>query len=205
MILSVSFTDVNQHDDINIIVDERSKTVVFETEKWIVPDEERIWVKIYSDGLAQYGYDVHHDRMHKNTFYTWSSNPTSVNEQLGLIGTKWELAKWSCAVAEGPDDCRFASGILVSLALKLAEANQNSLHYGLNEFYHQNFRSIEFVEPKEGIKLTNKVHALLNSSNWYDRYIETEDGKWMNVHDLSCFILHRDGNWSLNDWLGKTI
>lgn len=204
MVLSVNFLDINQHDDLRIIIDEFSKTIVYKEEKWLNPNE-RAFVKVFDDGLATYGLEMQHDPMHGNQRYVWSSNPGFINQTFSLTGTSWELARWDCGAGK-LDECAFAMGITVKLAAALAEANQDKLHYGLIQFLYDHCgRKIEIVAPKDGMQITHEAHHLLRDEGGYDLFFVEESGCWVECGELSKFCLQKYGMWSRNDYLGKVI
>lgn len=135
MTKEIRFVDINQHDELWVTVDQFSKEVLYENEKWLNRNE-RLWVKIYKDGFASYGLEVQKDRLHGNEKYTWSSRPEVINREFHLTDTVYELAWWTCAARE---ECSkyhtpFSRGILLSAAYLHASNNQDKLHYGLEAF-----------------------------------------------------------------------
>lgn len=203
MILAVKLYDLNQMDNLHITVDSHDKTIVF-IKSVDINENDTMFVKIYESGFASFGYAMKKDPQHDNRPYVWSSNPEAINEALGLIGTEWELAKWTVGVTDSPDSCAFSYGILKSLALKLGEANQDQMKYGLFAFYERYASEIEIAKPKEGIQLTKKTHSIKNG-DYFDKYIECSDGRWMKVDDLYYWWMDKHHNWCLNEILGETL
>lgn len=135
MTKEIKFVDINQHDELRITVDQFSKEVLYENEKWLSPNE-RLWVKIYKDGFASYGLEVQKDRLHGNQKYTWSSRGEVINREFNLTDGPYELAWWNCAAREecSKYSCFFSRGILLATAYLHASNNQDKLHYGLEAF-----------------------------------------------------------------------
>lgn len=74
---------------------ERSDVVVFE-KSLKLNDNETLWVRIYSDGLARYGLTMECDPLHDNSRYTWSSRASVINKYL-LNNEIYKLAISDCA------------------------------------------------------------------------------------------------------------
>lgn len=203
MILAVKLFDLNQMDYMDITVDEYDNTIVF-TKSVDLNENDTMFVKIYESGFASFGYAMKSDPLHNNCPYVWSSNPEAINENLGLIGTEWELAKWTVGVNNDPTSCSFCYGILKSLALKIGEANQDQMKHGLFEFYKRYASKIEIVEPKEGIQLTKKTHNVKNG-DYFDKYVECSDGRWMKIDDLYEWYINKHHSWCLGEILGTIL
>jgi len=131
-ILEVKFADINGYDNLYFTVDKLSLTnPIYENKK---EDEKGYyWVKIYSTGIAQFGYTMYSDPLHDNMKYTWSSNPSTINEVFNLIGTEYELAKYGAGIKNGQNEgtCYWAGELTKSLALQIGETYKDKLHYGI--------------------------------------------------------------------------
>ena len=98
-------------------------------------DEGILWVKIFEEGLAKFGFTMKADPLHGNQEYTWSSNATCINKEFGLIGTPYELAKYGAGAKEiGSNSCYFAIELTKALALELGENNVDKLHWGIEQY-----------------------------------------------------------------------
>ena len=139
MTKEIKFIDINQHDELEITVDVFSKEVLYENEKWL-SDNERAFIKIFSDGLVDFGLEVQKDPMHNNKKYVWSSNADFINRCFDLLNTPQELAAWHVGAREecSKYSCFFARNILLSKALSYAADNSGKLHYGYIAFEKQN-------------------------------------------------------------------
>ena len=140
MTKEIRFIDINQHDEMEITVDVFSKEILYENEKWL-SNNERVFVKIFSDGFVTFGLEVQKDPMHGNQKYVWSSNADFINRCFGLLDTAFEIAAWHIAAREECSryGCFFARNMLLSVAYLHASNNQDKLHYGLEEFKKKNY------------------------------------------------------------------
>lgn len=86
MVTNIRYIDINQHDELEITVDVFSKDILYENEKWL-SNNERAFVKIFSDGFVTFGLEVQHDPMHGNKKYVWSSNADFINRCFDLLNT----------------------------------------------------------------------------------------------------------------------
>lgn len=143
MIQEIKFVDLNQHDDVYLTVDKCSTEVIFSKEKWLNANE-RLWVKIYADGLASYGLSMLADPLHDNRPYIWSSRAEVINQKL-LKGTQYELITSDIGVQEleGRYSCYFSRGICASVIIPLVEMYADKLHYGLEEFKKYELRYVD--------------------------------------------------------------
>ena len=170
MILKVDFNHINQHDEIICTVDSFSKKVIKEFVD--INDRKEIFLRIYDDGRASYGVTVFLDPYHEGK-YTWSSNAHDINAHFKLFGTEWQITE---ACFKELDHCGFGCGILVSLAEKLAEANQEKLKYGLIEYYETIESKRSDIVPAiimEGMKVTDNEFLLLED-NFYHKFVRVE-------------------------------
>lgn len=170
MILRVDFSHINQHDEIICTVDSFSKNVIKEFVD--TNDEQEIFLRIYDDGHASYGVTVFDDPYHGGK-YTWSSNAHDINAHFGLFGTEWQIKE---ACFKKLDSCGFGCGILVFLAEKLAEANQERLKYDLIKYYeHIDSKKSDIVPAAiiEGMKITDDEFLLLEGI-FYHKFVRVE-------------------------------
>ena len=139
MTTKIRYIDINQHDELEITVDVFSKEVLYENEKWL-SNNERAFVKIFSDGFVDFGLEVQEDPMHNNQKYVWSSNADFINRCFDLLNTPWEIASWHVAAREECSrySCFFGRNMLLSVAYLHAFNNQDKLHYGLDGFEEKN-------------------------------------------------------------------
>lgn len=134
--MKVQFLDYNQIDNMYLDVDAMSQDVIYADEKRDESNEGTFFVRIYSDGLAEFGYTVDCDSWHDNQPYTWSSNPECINKVFGLTG-ELKLAKWTIGVRD--DNLSYiARGITFERACEIALDNEELLHYGYMEFFCKN-------------------------------------------------------------------
>lgn len=134
--MKVRFLDYNQMDNMYLDVDAISQNVIFASEKRDESNEGTFFVRIYSDGFADFGYTVDCDSWHDNQPYTWSSNPECINKVFGLAD-KLKLGKYTVGVREG-DHCYIARGITFEKACEIALDNEDLLHYGYMRFFCDN-------------------------------------------------------------------
>lgn len=134
--MKVKFLDYNQMDNMRLDVDAMSLDVVFASEKRDESNEGTFFVRIYSDGLADFGYTVDCDPWHGNQPYTWSSNPECINKVFGLTN-ELKLAKWTIGVRDD-DSCYIDRGITFNRACEIALNNGESLNYGYMAFFCNN-------------------------------------------------------------------
>lgn len=190
--LRVSFNDINKHDDMCIIVDEFPTTIIHSATK---PTEEGYaFINIYDGGLASYGYVVLKDAYHDNEPYTWSSSPSYINNLFKLTGTKYELQTWEIGVKDysrGLNGCYCVFGITIELAKKLVLANQDKLHYSVEQYFRENFKD-ELIEikPHKGLKITKERVYIKDKI-----LIKTADGNYCDIGKLAEYILHKTGMW----------
>ena len=139
MVTNIRYIDINQHDLLEITVDAFSKEVLYENEKWL-SNNERAYVKIFSDGFVDFGYELQEDPWHNNEKYVWSSNADFINRCFSLLDTPLEIAHWDISAKEECSrySCFFSRRILLSEALTYASHNQDKLHYGLDAFTKEN-------------------------------------------------------------------
>ena len=139
MTTKIHYIDINQHDELEITVDVFSKEVLYENEKWL-SNNERAFVKIFSDGFVDFGIEVQEDPRHNNQKYVWSSNADFINRCFNLLKTPWEIAAWHVAAREECSrySCFFARNMLLLVAYLYAFNNQDKLHYGLDGFEEEN-------------------------------------------------------------------
>lgn len=205
MILSTKFLDINRMDEMRLVIDYRSSDILFSGEKKL-NDNETIWVKIYSDGFVDFGLTMEYDPIH-NCRYTWSSNAASINDIFELWGTPLQIARTEMAYIniDHLRGCYCSAHLLMSVAKQYAIANQDRMNYGFVKFCEDNGDPIQFVEPQEGIQLSDTIHEIQTDNFHYDLYIETVDGKWMSVSKLSDWKLKRTGQWSLRENFNTTL
>lgn len=134
--MKVKFLDYNQMDNMRLDVDAMSQDVIFTSEKRDESNTGTFFVRIYSDGLADFGYTVDCDSRHDNKPYTWSSNPECINKVFNLEGSL-KLAAWTIGVRD--DDLVYVSrGITFERACEIALENEELLHYGYMAFFCKN-------------------------------------------------------------------
>lgn len=139
IIKDVTYKNINRQDNLYFTV-ENSLEEIFnstpEYENFIVfnegtSQEATLWVKIWNCGLARFGYTMKSDPLHGNREYTWSSNEECINKEFDLYDTKYELAAYGCCIKENTDrGCYFVCGLTKTLALEIAQDNEDKLHYG---------------------------------------------------------------------------
>ena len=95
-------------------------------------EQGKLWVKIWSCGIARFGFTQFVDPLHGNREYTWSSNADCINTNFHLVGTKWELARYGAGIKERDSGCYWGGEITKELALKIGEDNADKLHWGLD-------------------------------------------------------------------------
>lgn len=134
--MKVKFLNYNRMDNMYLDVDAMSQDVIYANEKRDESNEGTFFVRIYSDGLAEFGYTVDCDSWHNNKPYTWSSRPEVINEVFGLTD-KLKLAKYTIGVRDD-DRCYIARGITFERACEIAHDNEDLLHYGYMEFFCKN-------------------------------------------------------------------
>ena len=141
-IKEIKFVDIDQQDEIYLTVDKCSTEVIFSKEKQL-NDNELLWVKIYSDGLASYGLTMLEDPLHGGK-YTWSSRAEVINKEL-LKGTPYQLITSDIAVRELESrySCYSSSGICASVIMPLIERHADKLHYGVEEFKRRELKYVE--------------------------------------------------------------
>jgi hypothetical protein len=132
-IVRVKLTKINEHDELRLVLTKRSENIIFEGKS--EDPEGFAYLKIYDDGLADYGYTVYNDSFHGGR-YTWSSNPTYINEVFHLNGTDLELAKLEHAYKMIGEGCYYSCGMLASTAALIASAQD--LNYGILKFLKDN-------------------------------------------------------------------
>ncbi len=139
MVKSLRYIDINQHDELEIVVDAFSKEVLYENEKWL-SDNERAFIKIFSDGFVDFGIELQRDPMHNDKKYTWSSNADFINRCFELLNTSFELATWHVGAREECSrySCFFGRNMLLTVAYTYASKNKSKLHYGLQKFKKDN-------------------------------------------------------------------
>ena len=135
--MKVRFLDYNQMDNMYLDVDAISQDVIYANEKRDESNEGTFFIKIYSDGFADFGYTVDCDSWHGNQPYTWSSNPECINNVFNLEGSL-KLAVWTVGVRDDDKGCYFSRGILFEKACELALANEELLRYGYMAFFCKN-------------------------------------------------------------------
>lgn len=144
-ISDVQFRDYNNQDNLYFSVENLDQilksTPIYSNQKEL--DGGTLWVKIYKGGIAIFGYTLEHDPLHGNQKYTWSSNSSCINREFNLYGTPYQLAEYGAGIKEASKDggCYWAGEITTELALSIAEANQEKLHYGLEKFKKTHFES----------------------------------------------------------------
>lgn len=140
---NVKFADYNGQDNLYFEVDMNlnkmlKSTPVYSNFKTFDEDteyERTLWVKIFKEGLATFGLTLMKDPLHNNEVYTWSSNARCINEEFGLIGTPYELAKYGAGVKEeGHSGCYWAAQLTKALALKIGEEYKDLLHWGIEQY-----------------------------------------------------------------------
>lgn len=204
MVTNITFYDLNQMDNLNVTIEDRAKTVIFQEEKRL-DNNRTAFVTIYDDGFASFGLRMQSDPAHGNQPYTWSSNSDFINQCFELNGTPFQLARYGCGVNSHIFECYYASELTCDLALKFAESNQASLKYGLVAFCEKMGRPIRFCKPEVGITLTNKRHAIHKDKYRYDQYIETADGSWMLMAELNDWMRNREDYWFILDFTNVTL
>lgn len=142
-ISNVKFADYNGQDNLYFEVTENINemlkgTPVYNNSKVLyegTKDEGTLWVKIFNEGLATFGFTQKSDPLHGNKEYTWSSNADYINKEFGLIGTPYELARYGAGVKEaGESGCYWAAQLTRALALEIGENNTNKLHWGIEQY-----------------------------------------------------------------------
>lgn len=131
----IRFESMNQRDNVYLTIDKCSENVIFSTDKWINSDE-LLWVRIYSDGLAEFGLTKLKDPFHGYQKYTWSSRAEIINKEL-LKGTPYSLITSDIGVKElqGKYHHSYLSkGVCSRIIMPLVEANSDKLNYGLEAF-----------------------------------------------------------------------
>ena len=112
--------------------------------------EGRLWVKIWSCGIANFGFTQFKDPHHGNTEYTWSSNADCINANFHLVGTEWELARYGAGIKEvGDRGCYWAGELTKALALKLGEENKDKLHWGIEQWRLTIDTTAPYVDGRE--------------------------------------------------------
>jgi hypothetical protein len=134
--MKVKFLNYNQMDNMYLDVDVMSQDVIFACEKRDESNEGTFFIRIYSDGFADFGHTVDCDSWHDNQPYTWSSNPECINKVFGLTD-KLRLAKYTIGVRDD-DSCYIARGITFERACEIALDNEELLHYGYMKFFCNN-------------------------------------------------------------------
>ena len=137
-IVKVDLNKINQHDEILLTLSQRSENIIFEGKS--ENPEGFYYLKIYEDGIANFGYTVYNDTFHGGR-YTWSSNPASINKVFNLNGTDLELATWNHAYKLIGSGCYCSCGILASTATLIASAQD--LNYDILKFLRDNCRVTE--------------------------------------------------------------
>ena len=192
-ILRVDFWNINGHDDMNIVVDKYPESdIVYSATKPV--DDGYLWVRIYRDGLADYGYTMLKDPMHNNQTYTWSSRSEVINEEFKLVGTPNELQLSNVGVkeiAKHPMGCYCSMGCTISLARDLVLANQDKMAHGVEDYFKYNFNeNIVVVKPHKGLKL-------FKDRVWIkDKYLVKTSEGYCTLDDLAEYCLKHYGMWS---------
>lgn len=137
-IVKVDLNKINQHDEILLTLSQRSENIIFEGKS--ENPEGFYYLKIYEDGIANFGYTVYNDPFHGGR-YTWSSNPASINKVFHLNGTDLELATGNHAYKLIGNGCYYSCGILASTVTLIASAQD--LNYGILKFLKDNCRITE--------------------------------------------------------------
>lgn len=163
-IVQVKLNDINQHDELLLTLAQSSGNLIFEGKS--ENPGGFYYLKIYDDGLANFGYTAYDDLFHGGR-YTWSSNPTCINDVFHLNGTNLELATWEHAYKLIGGGCYCSCGMLASTAALIASAQD--LNYGILKFLKDNCR---VTEPLLDHVLpgTRVINARFIHSN-KDRYI----------------------------------
>lgn len=121
----------NGYDNIYLTLEDETKEVIFEKEVWLNPNE-RLFVKIFNNGLAHYGLEMQNDPIHGGK-YTWSSRAAVINEHL-LFDTPYKLIRSDIGVRFNTHSCYGSYGVTINAIMPLIIEHQDKLHFGVNKF-----------------------------------------------------------------------
>lgn len=146
--LSVRTIIINGNEDLRIVDSDfdykkmKPEYAIFHKEHNTT--EGKIFVDIYENGYATYGYLVYKksDRYcpltHAHENYVWSSRPYVINQMCELFDTEHELARSDIGIAQNDEEGFFGVGILYSKMEKIAKDNPNIFKLGIDKFLAYN-------------------------------------------------------------------
>lgn len=140
-IKNVIFRDYNNQDNLYFEVEESFKDIfseepAYQNEKILGEETNRgkLWVKIWSCGIARFGFTQFCDPIHDNREYTWSSNASCINDEFDLTNTPYKLARYGAGIKDSSGGCYWAGELTEALALKIGEENVDLLQHGLDKY-----------------------------------------------------------------------
>ena len=139
---------------------------VYEIEK--VVDEGKMYIKVCSDGIANYGYWVNGK--------WWSSNAEAINHSLKLIGTEWELEEgavfsldgYACGLTKRAFNRLIGSCDFSNLSTKeIVEILNSSLEKGNGDIMGETREMVGFVvnDLKRGKNVEKREARVKNVSD----------------------------------------
>lgn len=122
----------NGYDNLYLTLEEKETEIIFEKEKWL-NSNERLFVKIFKNGLAHYGLEMQNDPVHGGK-YTWSSRSEVINEHL-LFNTPYKLIRSDIGVRYANSySCYGSYGVTINTIMPLIIKHQDKLHFGIDKF-----------------------------------------------------------------------